>query len=136
VAACRVIGAVLIAVTSSSLLGCDSDCAEPPGLFEPVRGCTVELEAGEDLFAICSDPPQGEPCGGPDDPLAQSWLEMLQENGEAMGKPYPYPLRVGCGPITADEIPVGEHEFHEGQCCWLMVMLEHSPEGNCVNTVL
>lgn len=124
---------LLVPLFAWGLCACDSDCLEPPGTFEPVEGCQVELNAGEDVFAFCVNRPSSGDCGGPDGTFAQGWLTSLQDSAGGPGEPF-FPSRVACGPVNPTLVPsvAGDEELGDN-CCFLMVS-EELGEENCVET--
>lgn len=122
----------LLILLVGGLAGCGDECLEPPGTFEPVPGCHVALDAGEDVFTFCTNrPSQFAQCGGPEGPLAQSWLGSLQD--AAGPDDTTRPIRVGCGPVAPRLVP--ETGPAADDCCWLMVYRESGSEA-CVDTEL
>jgi hypothetical protein len=124
---------VLVLPLVLGAVACDSDdCEEPPGTFEPVDGCQVELNAGEDVFAFCVNRPGTAECGGPDGTFAQGWLVSLQNSAGGSGGSR-FPTRVGCGPLNPNLVPSVANDELGNNCCYLMVY-DEPDEENCVET--
>jgi hypothetical protein len=120
---------VVVPLTALFLLACGEECQEPPGTFEVVEGCVVELEMGEDVYPFCTNRPSGPSggdCGGPDEAFAQSWLASIQALAGSPDDPR-FPIRVGCGPFNPELVVQAQ-----GDCCFLFVYAE-TTEDSCID---